>query len=198
MITSCRFAGEMACVDYFPAEQPQSQPMMAPGQIWLVGSFANRLPPLVLDAIGGADIVLYPAALAALVAQVLPLGIYAEPLPPGEDSDAIVAPRAVRLAGDGWRVVQLVEAGGDWRRRLAATAGKPSPDKPCDPPLLLVETAADRERQQRERPTDLAGFVANLDESDLLTVILGPLSARHPAHSHFFQGSAFTANGLAG
>ncbi|HTV90700.1 MAG TPA: hypothetical protein VME41_16920 [Stellaceae bacterium] len=67
---------------------------------------AGECSPLTRAALAGADVVFYHRSLASLVCALLPRGRYNEPLP---DGDATAAPaRAVRLAADGWNVVQLV------------------------------------------------------------------------------------------
>ena len=55
---------------------------------------------------------LYDRALAPLVAQLLPIGAYAEPLSaPTMAAGPAVAPRALDFAAEGWSVGQLVAAG---------------------------------------------------------------------------------------
>src|SRR5689334_11093916 len=57
-------------------------PGVLSGQIWLVEHDAGMPLSLVDRAVlAAANVVLYDRALASLVAQLLPLGAYAEPLP---------------------------------------------------------------------------------------------------------------------
>ncbi|TMK07211.1 MAG: hypothetical protein E6G72_15740, partial [Alphaproteobacteria bacterium] len=97
-------------------------PDVLPGQIWLVEHSAGMpLSPLDRAVLAAANVVLYDRALASLVAQLLPLGAYAEPLPGVEPATGpAIMPRALDFAAEGWSVVQLVAAGPAWRARLAA------------------------------------------------------------------------------
>jgi len=87
-------------------------PAVRPGEIWLVEQAVDAgLAPFDRDAVTSANVVLYARALEALIAEILPLGTYAEPLPSGaQESGSAIASRALRFAEDGWRVVQIVEA----------------------------------------------------------------------------------------
>src|SRR5204862_344222 len=79
------------------------------------------LSPLDRAVLAAANVVLYDRALASLVAQLLPLGAYAEPLPGVEPATGpAIMPRALDFAAEGWSVVQLVAAGPAWRARMAA------------------------------------------------------------------------------
>src|SRR5436305_12132293 len=95
-----------------------------PGQIWVVEHSAGMpLSPLDRAVLAAANVVLYDRALASLIAQLLPLGAYAEPLPGVEPATGpAITPRALDFAAEGWSVVQLVAAGPAWRARLAALA----------------------------------------------------------------------------
>src|SRR5437868_9688869 len=97
-------------------------PGVLPGQMWLVEHEAGMpLSPLDRAVLAGANVVLYDRALASLVAQLLPLGAYAEPLPGVEPATGpAIMPRALDFAAEGWSVVQLVAAGPAWRARVAA------------------------------------------------------------------------------
>src|SRR5207245_7782398 len=97
-------------------------PGVLPGQIWVVEHDPGMpLSPLDRAVLIGANVVLYDRALASLVAQLLPLGAYAEPLPGVEPATGpAIMPRALDFAAEGWSVVQLVTAGPAWRARLAA------------------------------------------------------------------------------
>src|SRR2546421_5526463 len=97
-------------------------PGVLPGQIWLVEHDAGMpLSPLDRAVLIGANVVLYDRALASLIAQLLPLGAYAEPLPGVEPATGpAITPRALDFAAEGWSVVQLVAAGPAWRARVAA------------------------------------------------------------------------------
>src|ERR1700730_8478759 len=95
-------------------------PTINPGEIWVVEHDpGSELSALDRDALINANAVIYDRALAALVALVLPMGAYAEPLPFAERlAGPAIAPRAFELAQEGWSVVQLVEPRPERRRRM--------------------------------------------------------------------------------
>src|SRR5437763_9392890 len=103
-------------------------PSVDSGQIWLIEHDpATALGALDRAVLTHANVVLYDRALASLVAQVLPIGAYAEPLSaPTMAAGPAIAPRAFDFAAEGWSVVQLVAAGPAWRARL-----------PIVPPALI-------------------------------------------------------------
>jgi hypothetical protein len=97
-----------------------------PGEIWLVEqALDTALAPLDREAVASANVILYDRALEAVVAEILPLGTYAEPLAgEGKSAGPAISSRALRFAEDGWSVVQIVEARPGWRERVQrATAG---------------------------------------------------------------------------
>ena len=105
-------------------------PAVRPGEIWLVEQAADaELTPFDHDAIASANVILYDRALETLVAEILPLGRYAEPLPAGgQGAGPAISSRALRFAEDGWRVVQIVEARpgrSEQVQHAAATLGTP-------------------------------------------------------------------------
>ena len=177
------------------------EPTIGPGQIWVIEQASPAaLTALHRDALDRANVVLYDRALAPLVARVLPIGTYAEPLPADETAgdgaaNSAISPRALQFAADGWSVVQLVPAHGDWRRRLRGVATTASRrNGGANLPLhAITTTAADRHRRWDGCLRDLAVFVDEFADDDFLTLIVGPLVSRHPS-----RGDAFTANGLAG
>src|SRR3954452_7102822 len=102
-------------------------PSVDPGQIWLIEHDpATALGALDRAVLTHANVVLYDRALAPLVAQVLPICAYAEPLAAAMvAAGPAVTPRALDFAAEGWSVVQLVAAGPAWRGRLGARAPGP-------------------------------------------------------------------------
>src|SRR5262245_22309278 len=81
-----------------------------PGEFWLIEKPPEtELCSFDRGALKSADIVIYDRALAALVAQVLPIGGYAEPLSRNGTTRPGISPRALRFAAEGWRVAQLFE-----------------------------------------------------------------------------------------
>jgi hypothetical protein len=111
-----------------------------PGRIWLVEGDPAGLSPAHADLLLDANVVLYERALGAALAETLPTGIYAEPLPGNATAGPVISPRARHFAADGWRVVQLVERR-DGRGRPAPlamaepdrrnAAGSPGRDAPA-------------------------------------------------------------------
>src|ERR1700694_3055148 len=95
-------------------------PTLGPSQLWVIEQAqATALSELDRDALTSANVVIYDRSLARVVADVLPLGGYAEPL--SFSCQALwraLSPRALQFAADGWSVVQLVEATPCWRERL--------------------------------------------------------------------------------
>lgn len=183
-------------IQYFAGGQDYQMPAIGPGRICVFECVAAAFSPFHAAAIGCADAVLYEPALAPLVSGNLPIGIYAEKLPPTDAAGPAVSARAVRLAADGWSVVQLVEARRFWRERLksAAEAAAAAPYGGGLLGLLAIGTvAADRHQRWEAPPAELALFVADLQQDELLALAFAPPAVRQPA-----QGQAFTANGLAG
>src|SRR5881227_3055842 len=93
-------------------------PGLLPGQIWLVEHGAGMpLSPLDRAVLAAANVVLYDRALASLVAQLLPLGAYAEPLPGVEPATGpAIMPRALDCAAGGWGLLQPVGVGREIER----------------------------------------------------------------------------------
>jgi hypothetical protein len=107
---------------------PQS-PAVLPGQVWVIEHDSDAaLSSVNRDALTSANVVLYDRALAPLLAEILPLGGYAEPL---SFTGATCARRALDLAAQGWSVVQLVTANSGQPARCHAVA-----------PLRTVPTVA--------------------------------------------------------
>jgi siroheme synthase len=178
-------------------DRPLPLTSVDPSQIWLIEHDPSAaLCALDRAVLTRANVVLYDRALAALVAQALPIGAYAEPLPAtSAAAGPAIAPRALDFAGEGWSVVQLVAAGPAWRARL-----------PILPPALLrahrsgalpvrviVKTAGDRHHEWDASLDEFAELVRETGNDEPLTLVFGPFASRHPAQPH-----AFTANGLAG
>ena len=87
-----------------------------PGEVWVIEH--DPQTPLSApdrDILTAANVVLFDRASEPLVLETLPLGGYAEPLSrPG----AMLSPRALGLAAEGWSVVQLVAASASRPARL--------------------------------------------------------------------------------
>jgi len=172
-------------------------PSIDPGQIWLI----EHKPDTALDALDRAvlihaNVVLYDRALAPLVARILPIGAYAEPLPaPMLAAGPAVSPRALDFAAEGWSVAQLVAAGPAWRARLpiAPPALLRAHHTGALPVQVIAKGAAGGHREWEASLDDIAALLRESDDDGLLTLVFGPVVLRHPAHAH-----AFTANGLAG
>jgi hypothetical protein len=85
-------------------------PRIAPGQFWIAEApFAGgKLQPFEQAAFAAANVIAYDRELTAMVAGLLPLGGYAEPVATAVAARARQHDRLVRLALDGWSVFRLV------------------------------------------------------------------------------------------
>ena len=171
-------------------EQAPPLPTLKPRQLWLIEQGpATALSALDRGAITSANVVIYDRALAGVVAEVLPLGSYAEPLSfPCQEAGRALSPRALRFAAEGWSVVQLVEASPCWRERLRQAPSELS--QASDAGVAAVRLIA---KQGTERYQELAADLDNIADSDPMTVIFGPVASQGAAPCY-----PFTANGLAG
>jgi hypothetical protein len=177
-------------------EPTEDGPDFQPGQIWLIEQRASgRLPALEIGALAGADVVLYESGLASIVADLLRSGGYAEPLPSEFEEDApAIAARALKLASEGWSVVQLVEPCRSRRRRLRGAAeGSGWPCSTGNLAVRLIARTADPTKSREVPLPKLPELVDASPEGELLTLIVGPFAARASAAAY-----AFAANGLAG
>src|ERR1700720_3416545 len=144
-------------------DRPLPLPSVDPGQIWLI----EHEPSAVLGALDRAvlcraNVVLYDRVLAALVAQALPIGDYAEPLPATVPlAGPAIAARALEFAIGGWSVVQLVAAGPAWRggRPVLPPALLQAQRSGALPVRLIVKTASDRHRELDSSLDDIAELV---------------------------------------
>jgi hypothetical protein len=169
--------------------QSPPEPTIEPGQVWVAETHAVSLSAFHSRVLLRTNVVLYERSLAGLVARVLPIGGYAEPLPAGLHAGPAVAPRAVQFAADGWSVLQLVEAGGEWRRAYAAERLNAAGGATL--PLSAIGTvAAGRYRPLSAR---FAGPGFDRGAAEPLTLIFARPGTPFPMH-----GRLFTANGLAG
>ena len=166
-----------------------------PGEYWLIEQPPRKeLSSLDRSALSSADIVIYDRPLAAVVAQVLPIGRYAEPLFHNHEAVPVVLPRALRFAAEGWRVAQLLEARRGDKQRLHDAVEALIQLQAGDPPLLAIaKRAVDEQRLQDGRLHNLPELIDKFAADDPLTLILGPLVAGGAAPSYAFAG-----NGLAG
>jgi len=180
-------------------EERQSglEPAIRPGQIWLIEQpSATALFPLDRAALTSADVVIYDRALAPLVARVLPIGTYAEPLSlNAQAAGSAISPRALQFAAEGWSLVQLVEARPGRRERLhdAVAALMPLSGGDDLPLLAIAKTATDRHRRWEGCLRNGFDLIDEFGDDDPLTLVFGPLVIRYPASAY-----AFAANGLAG
>jgi hypothetical protein len=175
--------------------QISAEPAVRPGEIWLVEHAIDAdLAPLNRDAVGSANVILYDRALETLIAEILPLGTYAEPLPDRvHGTAAAISPRALRFAADGWRVVQIVEAHPGWRERVNNQAASLAPSPDGEVPIVVIAKANGEGHQREAYACGLPALIDGFADDDPLALVLGPLAAHDPV-----PGQAFTANGLAG
>jgi len=171
---------------------------LEPGQIWLIETPVTS-GPSALDSgvLWRADVVLYDRALEPLIADVLPAGSYAEVLPAQvEEGAPAISARALKLASEGWSVVQLVQPSHRWRRRLRGIAEELGPLSLTRNLAirLIAQTAVDPSPIREPRLCDLPDRVDGASEDELLTVIVGPLADGASAAAYAFTA----ANGLAG
>jgi len=166
-----------------------------PGEFWLIEQPAGeKLCSLDRSALGSADIVIYDPPLAALVAQVLPIGKYAEPLFHNGETQPAISPRALRFAAEGWRVAQLLEARHGSNQRLFNAVEALTHLQADDLPLLAIaKRGVDGEQLHDGSLRDLLELIDKFAADDPLTLILGPLVAGCVAPPYAFAG-----NGLAG
>jgi siroheme synthase len=166
-----------------------------PGEYWLIEQPPGKeLSSLDRGALSSADIVIYDHLLTALVAQVLPIGRYAEPLFHSGAAQPAVSPRALRFAAEGWRVAQLLEARQGDKQRLHDAVEALIRLQAGDLPLLAIaKRAADGQQLQGGCLYNLPELIDKFAADDPLTLILGPLVAGCAAPPHAFAG-----NGLAG
>jgi len=165
-------------------------PTLRPSQLWVIEQApATALSELDRDALTSANVVIYDRALASVVADVLPLGGYAEPLSFAcQAASRALSPRALQFAAEGWSVVQLVEASPCWRERLHQA------------PKELSRVSGGRHatvrliaKQGAERYRELGADLDDADRDHPMTVIFGPIATRGTAQLY-----PFTGNGLAG
>jgi hypothetical protein len=170
-------------------------PTINPGEIWVVEQdAASPLSALDREALINANAVIYDRALAPLVAQILPMGAYAEPLAiTVSAARAAISPRALELAGEGWSVVQLVEARPGRRGRLHVMPPALIRANGAGLPVLVIAKTAARYQEWDVSLDALPELIDEFGDDDLLTLIFEPIAARYPTRTH-----AFTANGLAG
>jgi hypothetical protein len=195
--------GNTAPNEYLGRLQCRREPTIEPGQIWLVECEDGSFSAFHAGLLARANVVLYERALSASVADSLPIGVYAEPLPAVGAAGPAIAPRALQFAADGWSVLQLVEMRPDWRQLLQfATEALNGPGTHGSSLLAIGTITASRyrsirDRQQRGNATDIAILAAELGPDELLSLIFGS-PGTPPGPGRPAQGQVFTANGLAG
>jgi hypothetical protein len=171
---------------------------LEPGQIWLIETpVTNRLSALDKGVLCRADAVLYERALAPLIAEMPLAGSYVEVLRGEvEEGGPAISARALKLASEGWSVVQLVQPCRQGRRRLRGIAeelGWLSETRNLAI-RLIARTVADPCAIREARLCDLPELVDGAGEDEPLTLIVGPLGGAASAAPYAFTA----ANGLAG
>lgn len=159
-----------------------------PGQVWLAEQKPGEdLFAIDRAALADANVVLYDRRLTDRVAELLPLGTYAEPL--SFAAGGGVSQRALHFAREGWSVVQLVL--GEPGRPPVLSRGGLRPELPVT--AIAKHTAAPDRRDEAslaelDRLVDGAG-------NALLTLVFRPFA---PVPAAARLGHLFTAFGLAG
>jgi hypothetical protein len=113
--------GDAAENDYAIGEPGRPEPTIEPGEIRLVECDPASLSPAHACLLRQANVVLYERALGAALAETLPTGLYAEPIPATTTAAPVISARARHFAADGWSVLQLIERR-DGREQLAQLA----------------------------------------------------------------------------
>src|SRR3954466_84800 len=146
-----------------------------PGEIWVIEqSPETGLAPLDRDALNAANVVLYDRALAPLVAEILPLGTYAEPLSPMlQSAESVISPRAQRFAQDGWSVVQIIATQSGWSERACDSVERLSAlRKHGEIPIRVVSKAPTHGQPQSAACLgSLSALIDGFSKSDTLTLI---------------------------
>ncbi|MGE3783256.1 MAG: hypothetical protein AB7H71_10985 [Alphaproteobacteria bacterium] len=187
---------------YLTDRHRRNEPAIGPGQIRVVECEAASLSAFHAELLRWASVVLYDRALVNAVAEALPIGVYAEPLPATISAGPAIAPRAMEFAADGWGVLQLIERRVGRRQRLLrlVTEGS-SRTSGINAPLLAVGTiSAARYRHRGDTAKDLA-IAAELGADELLSLTFAYPNAPVAAASGPYcpvGDRVFTANGLAG
>jgi hypothetical protein len=162
---------------------------LGPGEIWLLQmpAMGSRLPSWQFRALTAANVVIYDRALVTRIAEILPLGGYAELAGPN------ALDRSFGLALDGWSVIRTVAADpllhADGLRVLAGRLADRLLDRGIagSSPVRLI---ADGEFET----TTTLGALADLDEAaDATAIALGPFGSGAAPRLY-----AVAANGLAG
>lgn len=182
-----------------PADLP-ALPTVAPGQLWLVElPIATSAPcASARHAVDGANVIVYDRALAERLADLLPLGSYAEAAPSDDGVGDRAVLRCVGFARDGWSVVRLLPARLPQRargRRLRdlvdelASAGVPGAL-----PVVLLAESGDGIRERADTRLDRLGeTVATYSGDTQLTILIDAFGAAAGARLQ-----AIAANGPAG
>ncbi len=172
-------------------------PTLMPSQLWVIEQApATALSELDRDALTSANVVIYDRALAGVVADLLPLGGYAEPLSFScQAAGRALSPRALQFAADGFSVVQLVEASPCWRERLHQAPRELSQvgGRGIAAVRLIAKQGAERYQELGADLDHMPELADEVDRADPMTVIFGPIAAGGTAQLY-----PFTANGLAG
>jgi hypothetical protein len=177
-----------------PAASP-AFPAIAPGQLWIMQLCDNgAVTEPVRRAFDAANVVIYDRALADTVADLLPLGGYAEPAAAQEAAAA----RCVRFARDGWSVIRAVPARLPQRERTRCVQDIvdefAAAKIPGRLPVTVFAQASDGiEELRNARFDDLATITATHPRDTLLTVVIDAFAVAPQARLHLVAG-----NGLAG
>jgi hypothetical protein len=176
-------------------------PTVQPGQLWLIELPATdpNYTPLECRALTTANVVIYDRALASIVAEILPIGGYAEPASSIGGAEPYPAlERCLQFARDGWSVVRLVEHRVSSEQRAVRIrylserlmVAKASPDLPV---FLFAAAGSGACAKTEVHLGALSGVVTGHSVENRLSIVFSAISS--PAAPCLFVAST---NGLAG
>jgi hypothetical protein len=167
---------------------------LQPGQIWLIELPATDATALEPETLAAADVILYDRTLGPRIAEVL-RGHYGEPhsADAAADGGPAVSARALKLAREGWRVIQLVRPNENWHRRLHAINGVGTLRGTGRLPARLIAAGTAPFGDEPARLYELPQRLGRASDDHLLALVVGPLAGGAAAAAYAVAG-----NGLAG
>jgi hypothetical protein len=182
-------------------DRQSSSAAVEPGQLWVIELSATEsgLSSIEHRAVSTANVVIYDRPLAPIVAEILPLGGYAESAPPSDDGGSDQAlERCLQFVRDGWSVVRLVEhshASHKRTERVQRLSVRLKGTKAqADPTVLLLADAGTRACHKTEASLGALGTVLTAHSvENRLSIVFGGIHAEAAP-----RVSVAASNGLAG